>query len=79
MRDLVEVAFAHAGLDWRKHVQVDPALIRPAEVEHLIGDSSKARAQLGWEPAVDFAVLIKMMVDADLDRVRTAPQLAARI
>ena len=79
VRDLVEVAFAHAGLDWRKHVQVDPALIRPAEVEHLIGDSSKARAQLGWEPAVDFAVLIKMMVDADLDRVRTAPQLAARI
>jgi len=78
VRDLVEVAFAHAGLDWRKHVQVDPALIRPAEVEHLIGDSSKARAQLGWEPAVDFTALVKMMVDADLDRVRTAPQLAAR-
>jgi len=78
VRDLVEVAFAHAGLDWHKHVQVDPALIRPAEVEHLIGDSSKARAQLGWEPAVDFTALVKMMVDADLDRVRTAPQLAAR-
>jgi GDPmannose 4,6-dehydratase len=79
VRDLVEVAFAHAGLDWRKHVQVDPALIRPAEVEHLIGDSSKARAQLGWQPAVDFVALIRMMVDADLDRVRTAPQLASRI
>src|SRR5438128_12530721 len=76
--DLVEVAFGHAGLDWRAHVALDPKLIRPAEVEHLIGDSSKARAELGWEPAVEFTALIKMMVDADLDRVRTTPQLAAR-
>src|SRR5207245_2226877 len=72
VRDLVEVAFGHAGLDWRKHVRLDPKLIRPAEVEHLIGDSSKARRQLGWQPAVDFTALIKMMVDADLDRVSAA-------
>jgi GDPmannose 4,6-dehydratase len=72
VRDLVEVAFGHAGLDWRKHVRLDPKLLRPAEVEHLIGDSSKARRQLGWQPAVDFASLIKMMVDADLERVSAA-------
>jgi len=79
VRDLVEVAFAHAGLDWRKHVHLDPKLIRPAEVDHLIGDSAKARAQLGWEPTVDFAGLVKMMVDADLERVTSAPQLADRL
>src|SRR6185295_15543190 len=69
VQDLVEVAFGHAGLDWRKHVRLDPKLIRPAEVEHLIGDSSKAHRQLGWQPVVDFSGLIKMMVDADLERV----------
>ncbi len=76
VRDLVEVAFGHAGLDWRKYVKLDPKLIRPAEVEHLIGDSSKAKAQLGWAPTIDFAGLVKMMVDADLERVAAAPQLA---
>ena len=70
---LVEVAFAHAGLDWNKHVHLDPKLIRPAEVEHLVGDASKARTHLGWKPTVDFAGLIKMMVDADLERVTAAP------
>jgi GDPmannose 4,6-dehydratase len=77
--DLVEVAFAHAGLDWRKHVRLDPTLIRPAEVEHLIGDNAKARVQLGWEPIVDFTGLIKMMVDADLERVAKAPQVSDRL
>src|SRR6266851_1092651 len=72
VRNLVEVAFGHVGLDWRKHVRLDPKLLRPAEVEHLIGDSSKARRQLGWQPGVDFASLIKMMVDADLERVSAA-------
>lgn len=66
--ELVEVAFAHAGLDWRKHVKIDPALLRPAEVDLLIGDASKARQRLGWTPTVDFESLIKMMVDADLRR-----------
>jgi GDPmannose 4,6-dehydratase len=73
VRDLVEVAFGHVGLDWRAHVRLDPKLIRPAEVEHLIGDSSKARAELDWAPVVDFTGLIKMMVDADLERVAAAP------
>jgi GDPmannose 4,6-dehydratase len=79
VRELVEIAFGHAGLDWQKHVTLDPKLIRPAEVEHLIGDCSKARTQLGWQPAVDFSGLVKMMVDADLERVGAAPQLADRL
>lgn len=79
VRDLVEVAFGHVGLDWRKHVKLDPKLIRPAEVEHLIGDSTKARTQLGWSPKVDFAGLVKMMVDADLERVAAAPRHADRL
>jgi len=79
VRDLVEVAFGHAGLDWRKHVKLDPKLLRPAEVEHLIGDSTKARAQLGWQPSVDFAGLVRMMVDADLERVSSAPRALDRL
>src|SRR6266508_4368872 len=79
VRDLVEVAFAHVGLDWRKYVALDPKLIRPAEVEHLIGDNSKARAELGWTPSVDFTGLVKMMVDADLERVASAPKVGDRL
>jgi GDPmannose 4,6-dehydratase len=79
VRDLVQVAFGHAGLDYEKHVRLDPQLIRPAEVEHLIGDSSKARARLGWTPSVDFRGLITMMVDADLERVAGAPRSADRM
>ncbi len=63
---LVELAFAHAGLDWHDHVRTDPAFIRPAEVDLLVGDPSKARATLGWEPSVDFDGLVRMMVDADM-------------
>ncbi|MCY4026246.1 MAG: GDP-mannose 4,6-dehydratase [Acidobacteria bacterium] len=69
VRDLVETAFSHAGLDWREHVRTDPALMRPAEVEHLVGDASRAAADLGWRPSVDFAGLIRMMVDADIERI----------
>jgi GDPmannose 4,6-dehydratase len=72
VRDLVELAFAHAGLDWTKHVYLDPALRRPAEVDHLLGDASRARNELGWEPTVGFEQLVAMMVDADLARVRSA-------
>src|SRR3954467_9846182 len=79
VRDLVEVAFGHVGLDWRKHVTLDPKLIRPAEVEHLIGDSTKARTELAWQPSVDFAGLIGMMVDADLERVVAAPRALDRL
>jgi GDPmannose 4,6-dehydratase len=70
VRELVEVAFAHAGLDWQKHVKLDPALIRPAEVDQLVGDASRARRELGWAPSVDFRGLVQMMVDADLERLR---------
>ena len=69
VRELVEVAFGHAGLNWKKHVRIDPALLRPAEVDHLIGNPAKARAILGWSPQVDFAALVRMMVDADLARL----------
>ena len=68
VRELVEVAFARAGLDWQKYVNLDPKLLRPAEVEHLIGDSSKARAAFGWTPDVTFEKLVHMMVDKDLER-----------
>ena len=76
VQDLVEVAFGHAGLDWRKHVSLDPKLIRPAEVEHLVGDSAKARQELAWQPSVDFVGLVKMMVDADVERVAAEPSSA---
>ena len=73
VRDLVRVAFAHVGLDWEKHVTLDPRFLRPAEVDLLIGDPSKAKAALGWEPKVDFETLVRMMVDADIRRHQTAP------
>ncbi len=66
---LVDVAFAHAGLDRDEHVRIDPAFIRPAEVDLLVGDPAKAKAKLGWEPTVDFEGLVRMMVDADLERL----------
>lgn len=66
VRDLVELAFSHAGLDWQAYVMHDPALRRPAEVEHLLADASKAKNELGWEPQVSFEELVRMMVDSDL-------------
>ena len=77
VKDLVREAFGHAGLDWEKHVRIDPRFLRPAEVDHLIGDPSKARRVLGWEPSVDFAGLVRMMVDADLARLSQSPGRAA--
>src|ERR671910_1443695 len=76
VRQLVEVALGHAGLDWRKHVVQDPKLLRPAEVDHLIGDPAKAKKQLGWEPSVDFKGLVTMMVDADLARIESGQLIA---
>jgi GDPmannose 4,6-dehydratase len=70
VQELVELAFSHAGLDWREYVVVDPLLKRPAEVDLLMGDASKARRALGWSPKVRFPELIRMMVDADLARYR---------
>lgn len=69
VRDLVELAFGHVGLDWREHVDVDRQFLRPAEVEVLQADATKARTQLGWEPRVTFEELVSMMVDADLKRL----------
>jgi GDPmannose 4,6-dehydratase len=70
VQDLVELAFGHAGLDWRRHVVVDPAMRRPVEIALLLGDASKARQKLGWAPKIGFADLVRMMVDADLARYR---------
>jgi GDPmannose 4,6-dehydratase len=79
VRELVELAFDHVKLDWKRYVRPDPKFLRPAEVDHLIGDASKARSGLGWRPEIDFAGLVRMMVDADLARLSQAnsarPQL----
>jgi len=69
VRELCEVAFAHVGLDWRRHVEVDPMLVRPAEVDVLQADPTRARRRLGWQPCVGFPELVRMMVDADLARL----------
>ena len=66
VRDLVEIAFGHVGLDYNDFIELDPALYRPAEVDHLRGDYSKARKTLGWQPRLSFADLIRLMVDCDL-------------
>jgi GDPmannose 4,6-dehydratase len=70
---LVELAFSHVGLDWRAHVKFDPRFMRPAEVDHLIGNPAKARRVLGWEPEVGFEQLVGMMVDADVARHTERP------
>ena len=70
VREMLEVAFAAAGLDWQEYVEIDPKLIRPAEVDTLCGDATKAREKLGWEPEVSFEELIKMMVEADVKLVQ---------
>ena len=72
VEEFVTIAFGHVDLDWKKHVVMDPRFLRPAEVDLLIGDATKAKKQLGWEPEVSFPQLVKMMVDADLDRLRRA-------
>ncbi|HZI76126.1 MAG TPA: GDP-mannose 4,6-dehydratase, partial [Gemmatimonadales bacterium] len=70
VRELVETAFAHVGLDWRKYVVSDPKYMRPAEVDVLQANPAKAKKELGWTPTVDFTQLVGMMVDADLERLR---------
>jgi GDPmannose 4,6-dehydratase len=69
VRELVEAAFGHVGLDWKKYVKTDPKYVRPAEVDRLQADPSKARRELGWSPRVSFSELVAMMVDADLERL----------
>jgi GDPmannose 4,6-dehydratase len=79
VRELVEVAFAHVGLDWQKYVRLDPKFLRPAEVDLLVGDASKAKSTLGWKPEVDFSSLVQMMVDADVARLTRMPGTPAGI
>jgi GDPmannose 4,6-dehydratase len=69
VREFVEIAFDHASLDWKRYVRTDPAFMRPAEVNTLCGDATKARNVLGWRPEVDFQGLVRMMVDADMERI----------
>ena len=71
VREFSEVAFTHVGLDAEQHVKTDPEFLRPAEVDHLVGDASKAHEQLGWEPRHSFRELVQLMVDADLGRLST--------
>jgi GDPmannose 4,6-dehydratase len=78
VRELVDIAFDHVGLDPGEHVGTDPRYLRPAEVEHLVGDYSKARERLGWEPRTSFEELVRLMVDADLELLRSGvPQKQA--
>ncbi len=67
VRDFLEEAFSHVGLDWQEHVVVDPKYFRPTEVDLLLGDPSKARTALGWKPRVSFKELVHLMVDADME------------
>ena len=71
VREFCEIAFGLVGLDYHDHVKTDESLVRPAEVDLLIGDASRAREDLGWRPEVDFASLVRMMVDADMERIET--------
>jgi GDPmannose 4,6-dehydratase len=78
VRELVEIAFDHVGLDPGEYVRIDPRFLRPAEVEHLIGDASKAREELGWEPRTSFEEMVRLMVDSDLELLaRGVPQKQA--
>jgi len=70
IREFLEIAFSHAGLDWNKYVEIDPRYFRPAEVELLIGDYSKAKQKLGWEPKTKCADLARLMVDADIQSLQ---------
>ena len=77
VREFLEVSFGHLGLDWKKHVEIDPRYYRPAEVDLLIGDPTKAKKKLGWEPKVTFADLAKLMVDSDMKDLQD--QLAGKV
>jgi GDPmannose 4,6-dehydratase len=67
VRELVDISFAHVGLEPDDYVKLDPRFLRPAEVDHLIGDYAKAKEKLGWEPRTTFEELVRLMVDADLE------------
>jgi len=75
VRELLEIAFGVVGLNWHDHVEIDPKLIRPAEVDHLCGDASKAREKLGWTPKTTFEEMIRMMVESDLAQLQKSEQV----
>jgi len=77
VREFAEVAFGHAGLDWERHVEVDPRYYRPSEVDFLLGDPARARRELGWESRTGFRTLVELMVDADLQLLED--ELAGRL
>jgi GDPmannose 4,6-dehydratase len=80
VRELAEIAFGHVGLDWREHVRVDESLARGAtELHDVVGDPTKARERLGWEPSVDFGALVRLLVDADLERLRAQLEVAESV
>jgi GDPmannose 4,6-dehydratase len=77
VRELAETAFAHVGLDWHEHVRVDESLTRgSAELHDLVGDATRARQRLGWAPSLDFTALVRLLVDADLERLRSRLEVA---
>jgi GDPmannose 4,6-dehydratase len=76
VKEFAEVAFAHVDLNWEDYVVVDPSLFRPAETDYLLGDPTKAKRKLGWEPEVSFEELVAMMVDADIELLKKKPELA---
>ena len=75
VEDLTRIAFERAGLSWKEHVKIDQALVRPAEVDHLLGNAAQAKKVLGWEPETSFEDMIKLMVDADVERVERAQRM----
>jgi GDPmannose 4,6-dehydratase len=77
VREFCELAFSHLDLDWKAHVEIDPRYFRPTEVDSLLGDSTKVREKLGWEPTVGFEELVRIMVDADLQALQD--QLAGKV
>jgi len=79
VREFCQIAFSHVDLEWEKHVEVDPRFYRPAEVNVLLGDCSKARENLGWVPSTSFAELVHLMVDADLERLASSTPSSSRV
>ena len=77
VREFLEAAFGHAGLDWEQYVEIDPRYFRPSEVDVLLGDATKAREKLGWQPKVGFDELVRIMVDADMTALED--QLAGKV
>jgi GDPmannose 4,6-dehydratase len=76
VREFAEFAFSHVGLEWEQYVKTDPQFLRPAEVDQLVGDASKAKRELGWQPKHSFRDLVRMMVEADLARLHVASSIA---